>query len=171
MSFECSDTDLRGVKIINPATNFEDFRGHYVELYNSAIYKRAGINQEFIQDDISVSRKHVLRGIHGDSKTWKLVSCLSGSFYLLVVNFDPASEQYKKWQGFTLSETNRQQVLIPPMFGNGHVVMTDSATFHYKQTTDYDREGQFTIPWNDPEFDFWWPVDRPITSIRDQGCE
>ena len=60
------------------------------------------------------------------------------------------------WEGFLLSEKNNYQVLIPPNFGNGHLVLSD-AIFHYKQTTDYDRSGQFTILWNDPEYDFWWP--------------
>jgi len=163
-------TTLDGVLIITPPTDFEDFRGTYVELYNRELYQDAGISCDFAQDDISTSRKHVLRGIHGDQKTWKLVSCLVGSFYLLVVNNDSESVQYRQWEGFTLSGRNAEQVLIPPKFGNGHVVMTKSAVFHYKQTTAYDRESQFTISWNDPQYGFWWPVTVPIVSQRDQGA-
>ena len=163
------ETELDGVLLITPPTIFEDYRGEYIETYNEKIYKAAGITMDFIQDDISVSRKHVLRGLHGDQKTWKLVTCLKGSFYLIVANNDPESKQYKQWTKFTLSDKNRQQVLIPPKFGNGHLVMSDDAIFHYKQTTEYDRDGQFTILWNDPEFDFWWPVENPILSPRDQG--
>lgn len=162
-------TELDNVLLIEPPTNFEDFRGSYVEIYNETLFKNAGITQEFVQDDISTSRKHVLRGIHGDSKTWKLVSCLHGAFYLVVVNNDPKSPQYKKWQSFVLSDQNRMQVLIPPYYGNGHVVMTESAIFHYKQTTEYDRSGQFTIIWDDPEYNIWWPIKNPILSIRDEG--
>ena len=69
-------TPLDSVRLIKPPTIFEDFRGHYVETYNERLYREAGIDQHFIQDDISVSRRHVLRGIHGDDKTWKLISCL-----------------------------------------------------------------------------------------------
>lgn len=164
-------TALDGVLLITPPTIFEDFRGQYVEIYNRTLYNEAGIAVDFIQDDISMSTRHVLRGIHGDGGTWKLVSCLSGKFYLVVVNNDPDSPQYRKWTSFTLSERNRQQVLIPPKFGNGHVVLSDSAIFHYKQNTQYDRAGQFTILWNDPSYDFWWPIADPIVSRRDQGIE
>ena len=123
------DTSLQGVKLVEPPTNFEDFRGSYVELYNEEIYRAAGIDQDFVQDDISVSRRHVLRGIHGDQGTWKLVSCLHGRFHLVVVNWDPASPQFRQWEGFLLSDRNRLQVLIPPRFGNGHVVLSREAIF------------------------------------------
>ena len=169
MKLQVANTSLDGVLLISPSTNFEDFRGTYLEIYNKDLFHQAGITCDFLQDDISTSRQHVLRGIHGDQQTWKLVSCLVGSFYLLVVNNDPTSPQYRKWEGFTLSEKNAVQILIPPSFGNGHVVMSSQAIFHYKQTTNYDRAGQFTIAWNDPEFDFWWPVKDPIVSRRDQG--
>ena len=166
-----SESTLSGVKIIYPPTVFEDFRGVYVETYNQELYKLAGIDCDFIQDDISVSRKNVLRGIHGDGKTHKLISCLAGAFYLLVVNNDPASPEYRKWEGFTLSEENRLQILVPPQFGNGHVVLTDRAIFHYKQTSSYDRASQFTIIWNNPEYSFWWPTRNPIISKRDSGLD
>lgn len=165
------DTKLAGVKMITPPTMFEDFRGSYVEIYNETLYAEAGIDVRFIQDDISTSSRHVLRGIHGDASTWKLVSCLHGKFYLVVVDMNPDSLTYKKWEGFTLSDSNRKQVLIPPRHGNGHVVMSDTAIFHYKQNTQYDRAGQFTILWDDPEFGFWWPVATPIVSRRDAGLE
>ena len=161
------ETPLKGVHEITPPTIFEDFRGSYVEIYNERIYKEAGIQTAFIQDDISTSSKDVLRGIHGDSETVKLVSCLVGAFYLIVVNNDPKSDQYRKWASFHVSDTNRKQVLIPAKFGNGHLVLTDKAVFHYKQSTEYNRKGQFTIKWNDPEYDFWWPIKSPITSMRD----
>ena len=168
---QIEQSKLEGVRLITPPTNFEDFRGSYVELYNDRLYREAGIDQDFIQDDISTSRQHVLRGIHGDASTWKLISCLHGSFYLLVINNDPGSPQYKQWQGFTLSDRNRLQVLVPPKFGNGHVVLTETAIFHYKQTTEYDRAGQFTIIWNDPAYQLWWPVKQPILSTRDEGLQ
>lgn len=164
-------TDLKGVLLITPPTIFEDFRGQYVEIYNRLLYNEAGITVDFIQDDISLSTHKVLRGIHGDGSTWKLVSCLHGTFYLVVVDNDPESPQYRKWTSFTLSDRNRQQVLIPPCFGNGHVVLSESCLFHYKQNTQYDRSSQFTIQWNDPAYNFWWPINDPILSRRDQGLE
>jgi dTDP-4-dehydrorhamnose 3,5-epimerase len=164
-----SDTQLDGVKLITPPTVFEDFRGTYVELYNRDLYQQQGITAEFVQDDISTSARHVLRGVHGDGKTWKLISCLVGRFYLMVVNNDPDHPQYRKSQGFTLSDANRLQVLVPPKFGNGHVVLSEFAVFHYKQSTLYDRASQFTLLWNDPALGLWWPVRDPIVSPRDSG--
>ncbi|MDP8245331.1 MAG: dTDP-4-dehydrorhamnose 3,5-epimerase family protein [Candidatus Hinthialibacter antarcticus] len=164
-------TSLDGVMLIEPPTNFEDFRGEYVEIYNEELFHQAGIDIEFKQDDISISSKHVLRGMHGDQNTWKLVSCLQGKFYLVVVNWDETSPQYRQWESFTLSDKNRLQVLIPPKFGNGHLVLSESAMFHYKQSSYYDRAGQFTILWNDPKLDLWWPIQNPIVSRRDEGLE
>ena len=168
---EVTKSKLDGVVVIKPPTIFEDFRGTYVETYNQEIYREAGITVDFVQDDISVSTQHVLRGIHGDRETWKLISCLSGKFYLVVVNWDSASPQYGQWEAFTLSEQNRLQVLVPPKFGNGHVVLSEQAIFHYKQSSYYDRAGQFTLIWNDPQLKIWWPIERPIVSQRDAGVE
>jgi len=86
---------------------------------------------------------------------------------LIIVNNDKSSSQYKKFTSFTLSDKNRSQVLIPPKFGNGHLVLTESAIFHYKQSSQYNRESQFTIKWDDPDFNLWWPIKNPILSERD----
>lgn len=158
---------LNGVMLIKPDI-FEDYRGQYVEIYNEEFFRSNGIQVKFIQDDISVSSKHVLRGIHGDAETWKLISCLYGKFYLVVINYDDQSEQYGRWEAFTLSERNRLQVLVPPKYGNGHLVLSDTAIFHYKQNTYYNPKGQFTILWNDPQFNIWWPIKQPILSQRDK---
>ena len=166
---EVRTTSLTGVKLIHPSTNFEDFRGSYVETYNKELFQNAGITEDFIQDDISTSTKNVLRGIHGDQETSKLITCLYGSFYLIVVNQDKDSPEFGKWESFTLSDSNRLQVLVPPKFGNGHLVLSDKAIFHYQQTTNDTRASQFTILWNDPNFNFWWPVKNPILSRRDEG--
>ena len=116
-----------------------------------------------------MSKKNVLRGIHGDKKTWKLITCIEGKFKLLVVNNDKKSKQFKKWQMFTLSENNNYQVLVPPKFGNAHFVLSKRAIFHYKQNTMYDRKSQFTIKWNDPLYKFNWPkTGKKIISKRDK---
>lgn len=162
------NTKLKGVLLITPPTIFEDFRGTYVEIYNEALYKDLGVRDAFVQDDISVSRKDVLRGIHGDDETWKLISCLQGAFFFVVVNNDPESEQYREHVTVTLSDRNRIQVLVPPKFGNGHLVLTDQAIFHYKQTTQYSREKQFTLKWDDEAFGIAWPITQPILSQRDR---
>lgn len=161
-------TQLPGVLLIKPST-FSDFRGEYVEIYNEELYRKNGIEVAFIQDDISMSYKNVLRGIHGDEATWKLISCLHGEFYLVVLNYDKGSRDFGKWQSFTLSDKNRHQVLVPPKFGNGHFVLSERAIFHYKQSTYYDPGKQFTVKWNDPRFNISWPAKEPVLSKRDES--
>lgn len=164
---EVEKTQLDGVLLIKPHI-FEDFRGEYVETYNEEEYIAKGITCKFIQDDISISTRNVLRGIHGDAETWKLISCMHGKFYFVVVNCDAESPDFGKWQSFTLSDKNRWQVLVPPKHGNGHLVLSESAIFHYKQTTYYNPKGQFTYTWNDPKLNIWWPIKNPIISRRDE---
>lgn len=165
---EVTKTKLDGVLAITPPTISEDFRGSYIETYNEALYLEAGIDVRFVQDDISTSRRHVLRGIHGDAETWKLVSCLSGTFYLMVVNCDKDGRDFGSWESFVLSDVNRKQILIPPRYGNAHLIMSDMAIFHYKQSTYYNPKGQFTYCWDDPELKLWWPIKNPIVSQRDE---
>jgi len=162
-----SKTQLEKVLLIQ-LDIFEDHRGEYVETYNEELYRQHGIDLKFVQDDISVSHHQVLRGIHGDMETWKLISCLFGQFYFVVVNCDRESSEFGKWQAFTLSDRYRHQVLVPPKHGNGHLVLSSKTIFHYKQTTYYNPQAQFTYKWNDPTFNIVWPIRKPILSQRDE---
>ena len=147
---------------------FEDHRGEYLELYNDKIYKSQGIDINFVEDDISIATKGVIKGIHGDDCTWKLISCLHGKFYLVVISYDEQSKDFGRWESFVLSDTNKHQILVPPKHGNGHLCLSKKSIFHYKQSSYYDPSRQFTIKWNDPEFNIWWPVKNPILSQRDE---
>lgn len=162
-----SKTSLNGVLLIEPDF-FEDFRGQYIEIYNEELYKNNGIAVNFVQDDIAISSKDVLRGIHGDSENWKLISCLRGEIYAVIVNCDVESKDFGKWQSFNLSGDNKKQVLIPPKYGNSYLTLSDFSIFHYKQTTYYDINKQFTYKWNDPKFNISWPINNPILSKRDK---
>ena len=162
-------TKLKGVLLIH-IDSFEDHRGEYIETYNEALYRKNEIDVKFVQDDISVSARNVLRGIHGDKQTWKLISCLYGRFYFVVVNCDIHSKDFGKWQSFVLSDKNRLQVLVPPGYGNAHLVLSETAIFHYKQSTYYEPSKQFTYKWDDPRFDIWWPISNPILSQRDESA-
>jgi len=159
-----TESSLSGVQIIDTCSNFIDYRGKYAEIYNKQFY--AGLAApEFVQDDISISSKHVLRGIHGDDGTWKLISCLSGKFYLVVVNYHKESPQFGKYETFTLSGEDTLQILVPAGFGNGHLVLEDNTIFHYKQSTYYGDYKQFTVTWNDRYLHIPWPIDNPITKL------
>ena len=161
-------TKLKGVlKIkLNP---FIDFRGKYLEIFNKELFKKTKKKINFIQDDISISKKNVLRGIHGDNRTSKLITCLYGKFLLVVVNNDKKSKQYRKYQKFILSDKNNIQILVPNKFGNGHYVISEKAIFQYKQNTLYNRKSQFTLKWNDKKLKIKWPKGiKPILSKRDK---
>jgi len=161
------DTELEGVKLIKP-TIYEDFRGTNFESYNKTKYRDEIPFDEFVVDSISTSRQHVLRGIHGDNRTTKLISCLYGTIYFVVLDCRPDSETYHQWQSFTLSDQNKHQVLVPPGFGNAHLVMSEQCVFSYKLDQYYDRESQFTLKWNDERFNIYWPIKNPILSERDR---
>jgi dTDP-4-dehydrorhamnose 3,5-epimerase len=167
MTFSCKDGKLDGIKIITPPTIFEDFRGDYVEIYNREIYHEAGITTDFKQDDYATNRKHVLRGMHGDGKTEKLVKCIYGSLYLVALQSDEKHPQFMEWESFNLSSCNRAQVYVPAGYAIGYLVLSDVGIFHYKQSTYYYEAKQFTIKWDDPRANIWWPVAQPIRSERD----
>ncbi|MFA4905595.1 MAG: dTDP-4-dehydrorhamnose 3,5-epimerase family protein [Candidatus Margulisiibacteriota bacterium] len=164
---EITKTKLEDVLLIKP-TAFEDHRGEYCEIYNYDLYREKGVKVDFVEEDISTAYHGVLKGIHGDTETWKLISCLHGKFYLVVVNYDQASKDFGKWQSFLLSDRNHYQVLVPPKHGNGHMCLSEKSIFHYKQSSYYDPKRQFTIKWNDDRFKFWWPLKNPILSQRDE---
>jgi dTDP-4-dehydrorhamnose 3,5-epimerase len=153
------------VKIYQPDV-FEDFRG---ELFT--LYKQEESNLYFNHDKVSISKQNVLRGLHGDNKSWKLITCLAGEVYLVVVDNRPNSENYMKWDWIILTAKNRKQVLIPPMFANGHFILSQEATFFYKwsYSGEYpDVKDQFTLKWDDSRINIHWPIINPILSERDK---
>ena len=160
------DTRLHGVKLIMP-DRFEDHRGSYMELYDSKKFESV-TNEIFVQDDISISNRGVLRGLHGDRRTTKLVTVLNGSGYALIADNRIESPTYKKWQSFTLTRQNRQMLLLPAGIGNSILALEDNMIYYYKQNTHFVDGNQFTIKWNDPSWNFWWPIDKPILSMRDE---
>ncbi len=166
MPITVEKTILDEVMLIRPS-RFEDHRGTYVETYNIEDYKNNGIAIKFLRDDISTSGKNVLRGIHYDDKTWKLIQCMYGRIYFVVVDMRSRSPQYLKWVSFDLSDENRHQVLVPPGFGNGHLVLSDSCIFHYKMSEYYDPANEKGVKWDDPKLGIPWPVTAPILSEKD----
>jgi dTDP-4-dehydrorhamnose 3,5-epimerase len=145
---------------------FTDYRG---DLYT--IWKDDDFDLNFNHDKVSTSRKHVLRGIHGDNKSWKLVTCLYGEIYFVIVDNRESSDTFLQWESMMLTDRNRRQVLIPPGVGNGFLVMSHRSVFYYKWSYEgeyADVDQQFTIKWNDPIVGVDWPIDNPILSRRDK---
>tara|TARA_B100001123_G_C14990911_1_gene899533 strand:+ start:65 stop:556 length:492 start_codon:yes stop_codon:yes gene_type:complete len=146
--------------------SFIDKRGFFWTSWK----KELKLKMNFNHDKFSLSKKNVLRGLHGDSKTWKLVSCPYGKFLLVVVNYNKTSKDFLKWKSWILSHKNGVQVLIPPNFANGHLCLSDKCLFHYKLSYKgkyADVKHQFSLKWNDPKINIKWGIKNPILSLRD----
>ena len=162
---------INDLKIITPST-FEESRGSIWTSYSSReLDKLLPNNLQFKHDKFSISKNNVLRGIHGDHKSWKLVSCVYGSIFQVVVDMRENSETFLNWESFNLGGNIRQMILIPPGLGNALYVKSDHATYHYKLAYDgdyADTDEQFTVSWNDPRINILWPTTDPILSDRDR---
>jgi dTDP-4-dehydrorhamnose 3,5-epimerase len=162
------NTLLDGVKLL-VTDRFEDFRGELGGVYDEALYHNSGLTATFVYDMVSFSFKNVLRGMHGDKETTKLVQCLHGTVYAVILNCCENSSDFGKWQGFILSDKNHHQLYIPPNYGSSYCVLTDNALFHYKMTKPHSQN-QFTYRWNDPIFNIEWPIQMPTLSSRDKNA-
>lgn len=170
-NFSITDSGiLSGVKIVSPSI-FEEKRGEIWTSYSLDLLRSlVPPDVTFKHDKFSQSHYNVLRGIHGDHKSWKLVSCISGAIMQVVVDMRPGSKTYLRWQSFELGSKNRTMVLIPPGMGNAFYVMSSSAIYHYKLAYNgeyIDADEQFTISWNDPKLGISWPTKAPTLSERD----
>ena len=156
------------VLVFDNADMFRDYRGDIWTTYKKKTFPQ---KLDFVHDKYSSSRQNVIRGIHGDYKTWKLVSCLHGELYFVIVDNRPQSTTYLRWDWMMLDDKSRRQVLLPPGFGNGFCVMSNSAVFSYKLAYDGDYsdvEQQFTLKWDDPRVSIDWPTGSPILQARDK---
>jgi dTDP-4-dehydrorhamnose 3,5-epimerase len=163
-------TTIKDLKIITPSA-FEESRGSIWTSYStSEVGALLPQDLHFKHDKFSTSKKNVLRGIHGDHKSWKLVSCVSGTILQVVVDMREESETFLQWESFDLGETNREMILIPPGLGNAFYVKSEQATYHYKLAYEgeyVDANDQFTVSWNDARLNIVWPAKDPILSERD----
>ena len=127
---------------------------------------------KFKHDKFSISKKNTLRGLHSDVKTWKLVSCVFGKVFFVVVNNDQSSKSYLKKKTFILDHSKNIQILIPPKYANGFLCLSESCVFHYKLSYPgkyFDVANQHTLKWNDERLKIKWPTTKNlILSARDK---
>lgn len=162
------DEVLKDVKVIIPEV-YEEKRGCIWTSYSSEDYDSL-VPGVFNHDKFSISKKNVLRGIHGDHKSWKLISCPYGDILAVIVDMRPDSKTYLRHSKHRMNGTDLMQILIPPGFGNSFCVLSDEALYHYKLSYEgeyIDAEDQFTVPWNDSRLNIEWPIVEPILSDRD----
>ena len=159
--------EIDGVKIFEPDV-FTDFRG---DLWTTWKKDEFPIDLDFNHDKVSTSRKDVLRGIHGDFKSFKLITCLYGQMFFILVDNRKDSKTYLQWNSMILDDRKRKLVLIPPGIGNAFLVLSDYSIFSYKWSYngEYpDVEDQFSLKWNDESIGVDWPIKNPILQLRDK---
>ncbi len=159
---------LSGLLLIEPKV-FGDQRGFFLETWNHRRYHEAGIEADFVQDNVSLSRRGTLRGLHYQQPhvQGKLVSVHQGEVFDVAVDLRRDSPTFRKWHGVTLSSENKRQFYLPPGFAHGFLVLSESALFCYKCTDYYSPADEVTVRWNDPDLAIAWPMEQPILSTRD----
>ena len=147
---------------------FADARGYFKETYSREKYAAAGLHDVWVQDSVSHSHRGVVRGLHADARMAKLVQCLRGEIFDVIVDLRADSPTYKRWEGFTLSAGNHRQLYVPAGFGHGFLARTDGTIVLYKQSATYDPAYEFGARWDDPSIGITWPLDEPpILSAKD----
>ena len=161
-------TELDGVVVIEPNV-FNDQRGYFLETYNQKRYQEIGINSNFVQDNLSFSKKGTLRGLHYQypHDQAKLVQVIQGEVFDVVVDIRRKSPMFGKWIGQYLSDENKKQIFIPEGFAHGFCVLSDMALFHYKCSDFYAPQCEGGILWYDPDVAIDWPLESPIVSEKD----
>jgi len=163
------DTAVNGVLVIQPRV-FSDQRGCFLETWNRRQYAEAGLDVDFVQDNVSVSKKGVLRGLHFQhpSGQGKLVQVLHGEVFDVAVDIRVGSPTFGTAVTCTLSEQNHRQFYIPAGFAHGFCVTSETAVFNYKCTDYYNPSAEGGLLWNDPDLHICWPVEQPVLSDKDQ---
>lgn len=167
---EVSRTEIEGLIIIQPRI-FQDERGYFYETWKEHVYRELGIQERFVQDNMSYSKRNILRGLHFQEEPFaqgKLVSVLQGEVFDVVVDLRKESATFSKWFGITLSAENKTQFYIPKGFAHGFVVKSEDAIVLYKCTDYYNPKAERTIIWNDTDLNINWGIENPVISRKDR---
>jgi dTDP-4-dehydrorhamnose 3,5-epimerase len=164
-------TNLKGCYVIELEPHI-DSRGYFVETYNKKVLEEYGINNDFVQDNRSLSReKGTLRGIHFQREPMaqaKLVSCIQGSVFDVAVDLREDSETFGKYFAIELTPENNKMLLIPRGFGHAFQTLTEDTIFQYKVDNFYSKLDEGSIIYNDPDINVLWPIANPILSDKDK---
>jgi len=174
MTFKYKKKIFKNFNKVSLITNsqFKDNRGIIYSLQSQSLVKKE-IKKKFsnFQDKLMIRKKNSLTGIHGDNKTWKILSCLKGKILVVLVNCDKKDKNFGKHIKLTLSDSDRKVLVIPPKIGNSYLCLNDDNFIFYKVLFNgkyFDVENQFTYKWNDKSFKIDWPTKKPILSARDR---
>ena len=163
--------EIPGLLIVEPAV-FGDARGFFVEMWNRARYAAAGLEVDFVQDNLSYSAQGILRGLHfqNPNPQGKLVQVLQGEVFDVVVDLRRSSPAFGRWEGVSLNGETKRQVYVPPGCAHGFVVVSPTALFHYKCTALYSPKDELSLRWDNPDLGIRWPIAAPQLSAKDQSA-
>ena len=164
------ETEIEGVLIVEPAV-FEDKRGYFMETYHRQRYDQQGINVDFVQDNVSYSKKGILRGLHYQypSEQAKLVYVLKGEVFDVAVDIRQESPAFGKVTSVILSEQNNRQFFIPKGFAHGFCVLSATAVVSYKCSDFFNPKDEGGILWSDPDLKINWSIKAPLLSEKDSA--
>ncbi len=164
-------TPLEGVLVIEPHC-FRDERGFFLESFQNERYKKAGITENFVQDNHSHSNKRgILRGLHFQVKRpqAQIITVFRGCIYEAVVDLRPKSQSFGRWFGVELNDQGPRQIYLAAGFAHGFCVLSESADVHYKVSRAYDHDDEGGLLWNDLDIGVQWPIDAPYLLARDSA--
>lgn len=162
-------TEIKEILIIQPSV-FGDSRGYFFESYSKKILHEHGVNYEFVQDNISKSKKDTIRGLHyqiGDKAQGKLCQVIQGSVLDVAVDIRFGSPTFGKFVMCELNDTDHNLIWVPPGFAHGFCVTSDEAIFHYKCTEFYSPKDERAILFNDEDLNIQWNISEPLVSGKD----
>ncbi len=166
-------TNIDGLLIIKPDV-FGDDRGYFFETYSKRKYAEYGIEEDFVQDNISKSLKGTIRGLHyqvGDKAQGKLCHVIKGKVLDVAVDIRFDSPTFGQYFSIELTGEDKTQLWIPPGFAHGFSVLSDEVLFVYKCTNYYSKPDNRAILYNDPQLNIDWKVENPIVSEKDLNAK
>jgi dTDP-4-dehydrorhamnose 3,5-epimerase len=167
---EYTTTDIEDVVLIKPSV-FTDSRGYFFESYRKENFREAQFNVQFVQDNVSHSHRHALRGLHYQVENLqdKLIMVLQGEIVDVAVDLRRSSPTFGNYVSRILSADNKHQLFIPKGFAHGFLVLSAHALVHYKCSDYYNADGERGLKWDDPQLNISWNVEEPIISDKDQN--
>ncbi len=173
MKFLKIDLWLEGAFVLIPKV-FYDHRGYFMESYNERDFRDIGLNMKFVQDNESRTRKAgTIRGLHyqvAPVTQAKLVRCVKGAIFDVIVDIRPGSPTFGKWTSVILNDRNHKMLYVPEGFAHGFQSLVDDVIVSYKVTALYSKEHDRAIRWSDPEIGISWPIKDPILSEKDRNA-
>ncbi|MFT4680441.1 MAG: dTDP-4-dehydrorhamnose 3,5-epimerase [Granulosicoccus sp.] len=167
---EITKTQIEGLLILTPRV-FEDDRGYFYESFNKEVFVDSGITAEFVQTNVSMSCKDVIRGLHFQKPPFaqgKLVRVLRGAVLDVAVDLRKDSSTYGQHHIEEISEYNKKAFWVPPGFAHGFRTLEDNTLFHYNCTAGYNKESEGSILWNDKDLAIDFGLESPLLSEKDE---